>query len=229
MIFEHPERLWMVVGIPLAVVASFVFRKSRPAHVEVFRCLCRCAVVAVAAIAAAGPTRLVPAAGTGRTVVVVDASRSVDDESRRAVVVAAAERAKSGGPVDVWTFGDTAERAFAFDANDAGIPERVPGGARASRLGDALRAALGAAAPGAIDELVVATDGAVPPLGEIPKPPMLTSIVPLASTLRGAVRLDAVRATSAILDGEPFELTVRGHATDGVEGALKIAVDGRVW
>lgn len=228
MIFEHPERLWMVVGIPLAVVASFVFRKSRPAHVEVLRCLCRCAVVAVAAIAAAGPTRLVPAAGTGRTVVVIDASRSVDDESRRAVVVAAAERAKSGGPVDVWTFGDTAERAFAFDANDAGIPERVPGGARASRLGDALRAALGSAAPGAIDELVVATDGAVPPLGEIPKPPTRTSIVPLASTLRGAVRLDAVRATSAILDGEPFELTVRGHATDGVEGALKIAVDGRV-
>ena len=228
MIFEHPERLWMVIGIPLAVVASLVFRKSRPAHVEVVRCLCRCVVVAVAAIAAAGPTREVPAAGAGRTVVLVDASRSVDDESRRAIVAAAAARAKAGGRIDVWTFGDTPERAFEFAADDARVPERIPGGARASRLGDALRAALGPPASVAIDELIVATDGAVPPLGEIPKTPSRTSIVPLASTLRGAVRLDAVRATSTLVDGEPFELVVRGHATDGVEGAFKIAVDGRV-
>jgi hypothetical protein len=224
---SNTPRLFLLLRIPAFVLFSIVVRKARPPRSRCCVVSAECLVVAGLRVRRGGAD----ARGSGSRRRSHDRSRrrveSVDDESRQKISPAPR---RASAPEVAWIFGRSARNPSwsAFLRPEARRSRNVlVGGAPASSLGDALRAALGTLPADANPELVVATDGAVPPLGTLPRRPARTSIVPLASTLRGAVRLDAVRPASAPVEGAPFELVVRGHATDGVEGTLKIAVDER--
>ncbi len=227
MTFLCPERFWIAAAIPVMFLCAWVMKRRQPVLARTVSFALRSAALLLLTWAAAEPTREIVEMIATRTVVVVDASRSVDGSARQRASESIAAWARAGCKVDVWTFGDTPTFVGSYGPGplDEAIP--WPSGAMASDLLPALGESLQAAPDSKSVSLVVVTDGAIDRLPSKLEGVAESWLVSSASERRNSIRLSSARLTSTPTEKQPFEIEVKGECTDGVQGEFGVFVDGR--
>ena len=240
--FLAPEALFLIATIPVALLAALRSRADLSTRGFVLGTLFRALLGAALFVALARPTLRSDATLTS-TVVLVDVSPSVSDESlRRAETLTRALLSARGddGPdahhVELVTFAEGAERVHVpAHAEELTITrDATRPAAPATDLASAMRFAESLFLPGRLPRLWVLSDGletrgeALAAAPELEARGVRVSVTPFEGAIASELTVTGVSFPEEIRAGQPFEVRASVRATRDVRARVRLYQDDRL-